>query len=223
MGWQASRPDMRRDPVGIGAAAMAELGGQAVGKDAANRHRLPVQQPVRKSHLGLQRMPEGVAKVQQRPLPRGFKFIGDNRCHLGPHGGFNGMGNRRRVPAKDGPNIGFQPAEETRVPDERDLRDFGIAGAQFPVGQRCQHSRVDQHQRRLMKGPDQVFARRAVNRGFATDRGIDLRQQGGRHLDEAAAAPQDRTGKTRQVANHPATERHDKIAAFHPERQQPVG
>ena len=74
-----------------------------------------------------------------------------------------------------------------------------------------------------MESSDKVLACRAVDRGLAADRTVDLRQQSRRHLDEAAAALQDRAGKAGQVAHDSAAQRDDMIAAFDAFFQHPVG
>ena len=67
---------------------------------------------------------------------------------------------------------------------------------------------------RLMEGADQVLAVRGVDRGLAADRGIDLRQQRGRHLHVVDAAAHGRGGKAGQIADHAAAERDHQVAAF---------
>ena len=52
---------------------------------------------------------------------------------------------------------------------------------------------------------------------------IDLREQGRRDLDEAAAALEDRAGEADQIADHAAAQRDDMIAALDAELEQPVG
>src|SRR3546814_1830525 len=100
--------------------------------------------------------------------------------------------------------------------------DFGIACPQFAWGQSGEHAGIDQHQRRLMEGSDQILARRSVDRGLAADRRIDLREERGGHLDEVAAALHDRCGKADEIAAHAAAKGDDMIIAFDAQRQQPV-
>ena len=47
-----------------------------------------------------------------------------------------------------------------------------------------------------------------IDRGLAADRGIDLRQQRGRHLDVIDAAAHHRRRKPGKIADHAAAERH---------------
>ena len=71
-----------------------------------------------------------------------------------------------------------------------------------------------------MKGAEQVLAMRRVDAGLAADRGIDLRQQRGRHLHEIDAAADDRCGKAGEIADHAAAERDDEIVALDLRRDQ---
>ena len=61
-----------------------------------------------------------------------------------------------------------------------------------------------------------------VDAGLAADRGIDLRQERGRHLDEVHAAPHDACRETGEVADHAAAERNDRVAAFEPRGKHAV-
>ena len=74
-----------------------------------------------------------------------------------------------------------------------------------------------------MKRAEQVLALRRVDAGLAADRGIDLRQQRGRHLHEIDAAAQDRRGKAREIADHAAAERDHQIVALDLGRDQRLG
>ena len=71
-----------------------------------------------------------------------------------------------------------------------------------------------------MEGADQVLAVRRIDAGLAADRGIDLRQQGGRHLHEIDAAAQDRGREAGEIADHAAAERDDEIVALDLGRDQ---
>ena len=71
-----------------------------------------------------------------------------------------------------------------------------------------------------MKRAEQILAVRRIDSGLAADRGIDLRQQRGRHLHEIDAAAQDRRGKAREVADHAAAERDHQIVALDLRRDQ---
>jgi hypothetical protein len=82
---------------------------------------------------------------------------------------------------------------------------------------------IGDHQHRLMERAEQVLALRRVDAGLAADRGIDLRQQRGRHLHEIDAAAQDRRRKAGEIADHAAAERNHQIVALDPGRDQRLG
>ena len=84
---------------------------------------------------------------------------------------------------------------------------LGIAGAELARRQRVEQRGVGQHQRRLVEGADRFLPWRRVDAGLAADGGIDLRQQGGRHLHEVDAAPDDGRGEAGEIADHAAAER----------------
>ena len=88
--------------------------------------------------------------------------------------------------------------------------------------QRIERGGIDQHQRRLVERADQVLARWRIDRGLAADRTVHLRQQRRRHLHETAAALHDRGGEPHQIADHPAAERDDMVAALDAQREQPI-
>ena len=92
---------------------------------------------------------------------------------------------------------------------------LGHAVGKGTVRQGGEHRGVDQHQPRLVKRADQIFALRQVDARFAADRGIHLREQGGRDLAERHAAQEGRRGKAGDVAHHAAAQRDDQILAGH--------
>ena len=65
-----------------------------------------------------------------------------------------------------------------------------------------------------MEGADQVLALAGIDRGLAADRGIDLRQQRGRHLHKVEAAPDDGGGKSGEIADHSAAQRDHEVGAL---------
>ena len=73
-----------------------------------------------------------------------------------------------------------------------------------------------------MKDADEVLALRRVDAGLAADRTVDLREQRRRDLNEANAATQDAGGKAGKIADDAAAERHDEVAAFETQFQQPL-
>lgn len=73
-----------------------------------------------------------------------------------------------------------------------------------------------------MEDADEVLAVGGVDAGLAADRGIDLRQKRGGHLDEIHAAPDDAGGEAREVSDHAAAERDHRVAALQPRREHAV-
>ena len=118
--------------------------------------------------------------------------------------------------------VGVEPLEETRVAQQAVFHHLGIAGAEFALRQRVEQRGVGHHQDRLIERADQILALAGVDRGLTADRGIDLRQQRGRHLHVIDAAANDRGGKAAEIADHAAAQRHDDIAALDLCRQQRV-
>ena len=116
--------------------------------------------------------------------------------------------------------VGLQPGEEGFVAEHAVFGDFGIAGAELARRQRVEHRGVGDHQQRLVKRAEQILALRRIDAGLAADRGIDLRQQRGRHLHEIDAAAQDRRGKAGEIADHAAAERDHQIVALDLRRDQ---
>ena len=121
---------------------------------------------------------------------------------------------RSAAPDKHVAPVRLQPGEEGGIAEQPVFGDLGIAGAEFALRQRVEQRGVGDHQDRLMEGADQVLAVRRIDAGLAADRGIDLRQQRGRHLHEVEAAPHARRGEAGEIADHAAAERDDQIAAL---------
>ena len=64
-----------------------------------------------------------------------------------------------------------------------------------------------------MKGADDVFYPFQIDRGLASDRGINLSEQGGRDIIEVNPAHVDGSGKSRKVADDTAADSDDGIGA----------
>src|SRR5258706_14651695 len=77
---------------------------------------------------------------------------------------------RVRVAREQAIEVGLEPVEERRVADQAVLDHFGQPREQLALGQGLQRFNAGQHKPGLMKGADQVFPRRMMNRGLATDR-----------------------------------------------------
>ena len=117
-------------------------------------------------------------------------------------------------PANTSRQLASSQAKKRRVAEQAVFGDLGIAGAKFARRQRVERRGVGKHQDRLMERADQVLAVGGIDRGLAADRGIDLRQQRGRHLHIVEAAPHHRRGKAGEIADDAAAERDHQIAAL---------
>ena len=213
---------MRGHAVGFVRWAEAKAGGIAEGERHAGGDALPMEQRVGKAGIGLQRMAEGMAEVEQGTAAGGFALIiGDDRG-LGLNAALDRVGARVRIARQQRGGIGVAPGEEGGIVDQAIFDDFGIAGAGFAQGQAVERRGVDEDQGGLVEAADQILAGLRIDRGLAADRRIDLRQQSGGHLDEVAAAFQDRGGKADQIADHAAAQRDDMVAAFDFQREQRV-
>ena len=102
------------------------------------------------------------------------------------------------------------------------FRDLGIAGAKLALRQRVEQRGIGEHQHRLMERADEILAVRRVDAGLAADRGVDLRQQRGRHLHEIKPAPHAGRGKAGEIADHAAAQRDHQIIALDARRDQRV-
>ena len=61
-----------------------------------------------------------------------------------------------------------------------------------------------------------------VDAGFPADRGINLGQKRSWNLDKPDATPEDRGGKSGDVADYTAAECNDTVRALDTRRQKPV-
>ena len=204
--WLRSRPRVlpRAEP---------EPDREAEGEAHPDRHRLAMDEPggVVAGHA-LERVREGVAEVEQRPLAV-LALVADDDRGLRPAALGDGVVALR--PAGEDPApVRLAPFEEALVADEPVFHHLGIAGAHLAQRQRVERGGVGEDEARLMEGADEVLAVARIDAGLAADRGIDLGQERRRHLHEAHAAPHDRGGETGEIADDAAAERHDEIAAL---------
>ena len=117
----------------------------------------------------------------------------------------------------------LEPCEEVAIAEDPVFEHFGKACAQFAFGQGRKRIEIGQHQRWLVKCADQVLARSGIDCGFPPHRAVDLREQGGRELDESATALENGAGKAGEIADHAAAESEDMIAPFDALAEQPIG
>ena len=95
-----------------------------------------------------------------------------------------------------------------------------MPSAKVASGRVASTAGVDQHQPRLVERADQVFALGKVYARLAADRGIHLRQQGGRNLAQRDAAQKGGGCKAGDVSHHAAAKGDDEVLARHSGRKQ---
>ena len=128
-----------------------------------------MEQAVGKAGLRLQRMAEGVAKVEQGALACGFARIGGNDPRLGRNRMGHGIFAQRRIAAEHRGPVGIAPAEKVGIAKQAVLHHLGITGKKLSPRQGVEHGQIGEHQRGLMKSADQVLARGGVDCGLAAD------------------------------------------------------
>ena len=183
----------------------------------ADGNRFAVQQPVGETARRFQRVAERVAEIEQLAVA-GLALVARDDRGLGAAAHRDGVfarGTSGGIAAGEYVfPIGFEPGEEGGVAEQAVFGDFGVAGAEFALRQHVKQSRVGDNQDRLMESADEVLAVAGVDGGLAADRGIDLRQQRGRHLHVIEPAPHHRRGESGEIADDAAAERDDEIAAL---------
>ena len=213
MGGQSGLAKVTLDALGLGLRQEAEPGREIEGERHAERHRLAMQQAAGEVRRRLEGMAEGVAEIEQRAIA-GLALVARDDLGLHAAAGGDRMLARRAGAGEDVVGIGLEPGEEAGIAEQAVFGDLRIAGAELARRKGIEQRRVGDHQDRLVEGADQIFAVARIDRGLAADRGIDLGQQGGRHLDVIEAAPHRGGAKAREVAHHPAAESNDDVAAL---------
>ncbi len=94
--------------------------------------------------------------------------------------------------------------------------DFGQAGGQFPRRQGGEHAGVGHDEARLVERADEVLAGGVVDGHFAADAGVNLGEEGCRHLDEGHTPHICGGDEPRKVPHHPAAEGDHRRAAVEP-------
>src|SRR5438105_15942672 len=120
---------MRRDPLGVRAAAEAKPARETKRQHDPDRDRLAVQEAVGISGGGFEGVGEGVSEIEERALARFALVAADDRSIGAATRGdrMNALGTAREY----GAPILFEPAEERRVVDQAVFGDFRVTGAEF--------------------------------------------------------------------------------------------
>ena len=167
---QADRRQMPAHARGILRRAKAEPRRQVEGHRHAGADRFAVQQLRPEAGLGLQRMAEGMAEIEQGAQVGGLALVGGDDARLGPAALLDGVGALGGVARQHRRAVGLAPGPEIGIVDQAVLGDLGIARQQLAPGQGVERVGVGQHQPRLVEGADQVLAVAGVDAGLAADR-----------------------------------------------------
>ena len=151
-------------------------------------------------------MPE----IEQRALSL-LRLVGDDDARLGRAADRDRFGARRSAGEHVAP-VRFQKLEKAAVANEPIFDDLGEAGAKIALAQRIEARGVGQHQRRLMKGADEILSVPRIDPRLAADAGIDLGEQRRRDLDQAHAPAQGCGAKSGEIADDAAAERDDDVS-----------
>ena len=161
-------------------------------------------QPHAIAHMGFDGVAKGVSKVEGGTHTR-LAFIGADHFGLGRARTLNGGSQGNLIEATQGVHVVFQPGQERLVANQPVLDDFRQPCGQFAGRKGIEGLRIDQHQIGLIEGTDHVLAQRMVDPGFAAHGRINLREQGGWHLDKVDTALIASGGKPGHVTNHATT------------------
>ena len=172
-------------PVGGGVVEAARGPGELGGEHQPDAHRGPVPPPVLLAPLD--GVPERVAVVEDLPQVR-LAQVG--RHHLGLH--------LDRAPHQLGQHRSGGSSAATGSASTRSrivgsamkpaLMISALPATSSSCGRVSSVARSTSTRGRLVEGPDEVLARRGVDAGLPADRGVDHRQQRGRHVHHPHAA-----------------------------------
>jgi hypothetical protein len=207
----AGNPDRQPEPsqqcrqavAGAGRAERARLAQPGCGHHADGDGFAVQEAPVGSD--GLQGVAEAVAKIEQG-ANTGFFFVLRHDLRLVFDRTANQVVQRGGVARGGGVRPLLQPVEKGGVADGAVLDDFGQARAVLPGGQGVQRGGVYEHGAGLVKGADQVLALDVIDSRLAADRGVHLRQQGRRRLQETHAPHVAGRREAGDVADHAAAQ-----------------
>ena len=156
MGRQADLGKMMLDARRVGFGDHAELRGKFRRQHHADGNTFAMKQPVGKAGRGLQRVAESMAEIEQRAFA-GLALVARHDRGLGAAGGRDGVFARRAAGENIG-MVGLEPGEKRFVAEHAIFGDFGIAGAELARRQGVEHRGIGDHQHRLVKRAEQIFA-----------------------------------------------------------------
>src|SRR3546814_893088 len=99
---------------------------------------------------------------------------------------FDGDGPCGHIASDQSRALLFTPGKEVPVVNQAIFDDFRIACAYFPRRKGVERRRIDQNERRLVEGADEILACPGVDRGFSAHGTVHLCKQSGWNLYEMA-------------------------------------
>ena len=147
---------------------------------------------------------DGVSEVEEGARAGVFAFV------VGHDGGLDGdvAGDERTESFARG--VGVEFVEHGGIADHGVFDHLGEAFAVFAFRQGAERVGIGEHEARLVEGADEIFAGAGIDPGFAADRAVDLRHDGGRDLHERDAALVNGRDKPGEITDHPAAEGDNK-------------
>ena len=112
-----------------------------------------------------------MAEIEQRATAffGGFAFISGHHLRLDFAAAFDRVGQRSGVAAVERVDVGLQPIKKCGVESDAVFDHFSETGSILTIRQRFQCVGIGEHQQRLIKSADHVFAARVIDRGLAAD------------------------------------------------------
>src|SRR3546814_2098331 len=100
--------------------------------------------------------------------------------------------------------------------------DFRIACAYFPRRKGVERRRIDQNERRLVEGADEILACPGVDRGFSAHGTVHLCKQSGWNLYEMAPTLQYGRSKAHKITDDTAAQGCDVVVPLNAKFMQPI-
>jgi hypothetical protein len=146
-------------------------------------------------------MTKGVAKIKMSAHPGLALVRRDDSC-FELTAALNRHSHCAHIALLEGVALVNQPAKKRAISDQAIFHDFGKTCGVFTLWQGQQRIQVNQYTRWLMESADEILAPGVVHTGFASDRRINLREQGRGHLQKIGATQKARGGKSSHVTYH---------------------
>ncbi len=178
-------------------------------------------QPVAIAHFGFNGVAKGMAKIENG-ANSGFAFVFGHYPCLGLAGALDSFGQCRRVQLDELLHMLLKPVHERGITNQAVLYHLGQPGRKLARWQCAQGIGINNHGFGLVEGTNHVLAQLMVDTGLAAYRGIHLRQQCGRHLNETDATLVAGSGKAGHVSGHSTAQRNQRGLAIMTILQQAI-